>query len=107
MSVSPQINKDIRPFVGVIVLVNNKEYCVPLSPPKEKYKNKKNSIDFMRIIDESIKDVNGMGKILGALNFNNMLPVNNSVIIPINIKCTKTDNQKTISYKKLLSKQLD
>ncbi len=34
MSVSPQSGKAIRPFVGIIVLVNEKKYCIPLSSPK-------------------------------------------------------------------------
>ena len=41
MSVSPQINKDMRPFVGILVLINGKEYCVPLSSPKPKFVKKK------------------------------------------------------------------
>lgn len=107
MSVSPQINKENRPFVGVLVLVNNQKYCVPLSSPKDKYKNKKNAIDFMRIVDDNDKDVNGAGKIIGALNFNNMLPVDESVLKPINLSILSTDNSKAIHYKKLITKQLN
>ena len=29
-SVSPQISKDNRPFVGLIVMLNNRQYCIPL-----------------------------------------------------------------------------
>lgn len=36
MSVSPQIKKETRPFIGVIVICDDKQYCVPLSSPKEK-----------------------------------------------------------------------
>ena len=107
MSVSPQINKSGRSFVGVLVLVNGKKYCVPLSSPKKKFESKKNSIDFMRIIDESKKDSNGMGKIIGALNFNNMLPVCESVITHINIQISKKDSPQTANFKKLLTHQLD
>jgi len=107
MSVSPQINKSGRPFVGILVLINGKKYCVPLSSPKKKFENKKNSIDFMRIIDETKKDSNGMGKIIGALNFNNMLPVSESVITYINIQINKTDSPQKANFKKLLTHQLD
>ena len=42
MSVSPQIGKDTRRFVGVVVMLNGQNYCIPLSSgDKEKYQNKK------------------------------------------------------------------
>ena len=50
MSTSPQIHKSNRPFVGVIVLVNDRMYCVPLTSPKEKFENKKNSIDICKFV---------------------------------------------------------
>lgn len=31
MSVSPQVGKENRPFVGTIVICDDKKYCVPLS----------------------------------------------------------------------------
>lgn len=42
------------------------EYFAPLSSPKPKHKNMKNTIDFFKIKDGE----------LGAVNFNNMIPVN-------------------------------
>ena len=107
MSVSPQISKDTRPFVDIIVLVNGQNYCVPLSSPKPKFQNKKNSIDFMKIIDDSHKDELGRGKLIGALNFNNMLPVDETVLMRIDIRIKQGDDGRTKSYKKLLAKQLD
>ena len=107
MSVSPQLGKEKRPFVGILILIDNKKYCVPLSSPKEKYLHKKNAVDFMRIIDDSKKDEHGMGKIIGALNFNNMLPVEESVLKYIDVRIKASDDQKTKAYKSLLSKQLD
>ena len=46
MSVSPQIGKSTRPFLGVIVLCGEKQYCVPLSSPKPKHNSMKNDVDF-------------------------------------------------------------
>ena len=37
-SVSPQIGKASRVFVGVVITHNNRKYCIPLSHPKEKHK---------------------------------------------------------------------
>ncbi len=107
MSVSPQQQKQTRPFVGILLLVNGKKYCVPLSSPKAKFVNKKNAVDFMRITDERKKNENGAPAILGALNFNNMIPVSESVLTPINVKIEQSDSPQTRSYKKLLTKQLD
>jgi protein AbiQ len=107
MSVSPQINKSNRPFVGILVLVNGNKYCVPLSSPKPKFENKKNGVDFMKILDETRKNEHGTNVTIGALNFNNMLPVTESVLSEINIKISKNDTSRTVNYKNLLIKQLD
>jgi protein AbiQ len=107
MSVSPQLNKSSRPFVGILVLVNGRKYCVPFSSPKPKFKDKKNGIDFMKILDETQKKEQGVSKIIGALNFNNMLPVTESVLSEINIKTKKDDTSRTKNHKLLLAKQLD
>ena len=56
MSISPQRGKENRPFVGVIVLVNGVEYCIPLTSPKDKFKTKKSQID----LSKSLMKVDGM-----------------------------------------------
>ena len=99
-SVSPQVGKETRPFVGIIVICNNKQYCVPLSSPKEKHRQMKNAIDFHRIIDTK-------GKLIGVLDFNNMIPVSEEVISVIDIKVYPYDNEKEIKYKKLVIDQLN
>lgn len=53
MSVSPQINKSIRPFVGILILLNQRNYCIPLTSPKTKFEGKKNSVDFIKILHSS------------------------------------------------------
>ena len=62
-SVSPQVGKNNRPFVGLIVMLNDRQYCIPLSSPKEKHKSMKNGLDFHRILDSK-------GKLIGVLDFN-------------------------------------
>ena len=37
-SVSPQIGKENRVFVGIVILHNGRKYCIPLSHPKEKHR---------------------------------------------------------------------
>lgn len=88
-------NKEIRPFVGVLFKVNNCKYFAPLSSPKSKHLKIKNKIDFLRL-DE--------GK-LGAINFNNMIPVQDNNVIIINLD-NKALSSKEEKYRKLLKKQI-
>ena len=99
MSISPQINKESRPFVGIIVICGNKKYCVPLSSPKEKHKSMKNDIDFTKIYDGE--------KLIGVLNFNNMIPVEDTYTIALNLRIYASDSPSDRHYKKLSMKQLD
>lgn len=88
--------KELRPFIGVLFEVENCKYFAPLSSPKPKFLQMKNKIDFLRID-------NGR---LGAINFNNMIPVNieNYVLIDLNKETTLANEQK---YLKLLKEQLN
>ncbi|MCD7751086.1 MAG: type III toxin-antitoxin system ToxN/AbiQ family toxin [Lachnospiraceae bacterium] len=98
MSVSPQVGKDERPFLGVITLYNRMQYCVPLSKPKPKHKYMKNKIDFKKIEYD--------GELLGVLNFNLMIPVETAQLISIDTTIRKHDNQNIKNRKKLLFKEL-
>lgn len=98
-SVSPQVGKDNRPFVGIIIICDNKKYCIPLSSPKSKHQKMKNDIDFMRI--------NVDGKLLGVLNFNNMIPVDERFLIPVELRITQKDSPENTHYKKMAVKQLN
>lgn len=100
MSVSPQIGKERRPFVGIVVICNRKKYCIPLTSPKPKHQKMKNDKDFSRMFDKK-------NKLIGCLNFNNMLPVDDSVLIPIAMRIQKEDSAKERAYKALLNDQLD
>ena len=98
-SVSPQIHKSNRPFVGVVVICDTHQYCIPLDHPKPKHNDMKNDIDFMRIIDED--------KLIGVLNFNNMIPVDGSVVQLLRITHTYKDSPAERAYKILCAKELD
>lgn len=82
--------KETRPFVGVLFAVNDFLYFAPLSSPKEKHVKLRNKIDFLKL---------DSGK-LGAINFNNMVPVTEKNIIKIDVD---SNEQK---YNKLLKEQL-
>lgn len=98
-SVSPQIGKDNRPFVGLVVVLDKRQYCIPLSSPKDKHKSMKNGVDFHRILDSD-------GKLIGVLDFNNMIPVRPDVVRKIQAKIYKNDTPATRHYKELMSDQL-
>lgn len=49
LSVSPQIEKGNRVFLGIVVICGTIKYCIPLSSPKKKHERMKNSMDFPRL----------------------------------------------------------
>jgi len=79
-----------RPYVGIVCTVNNINYFVPLSSPKNKYLNMKNTKDFHKI---------GNGK-YGIINFNNMIPVNKNDLIKIDIEKERDDAVILFFWKK-------
>lgn len=88
--------KELRPFVGILFTIKSFEYFAPLSSPKSKHLKMKNNIDFFKI-------KNGE---LGAVNFNNMIPVKESNYRVINFN----EEPLTISekkYQELLKDQLN
>jgi hypothetical protein F3_08606 len=87
--------KKLRPFVGVLFEVNDCKYFAPLSSPKPKHLKLKAKIDFMKL---------DSGK-LGAINFNNMLPVTEANIIRIDLD-KKTLDKTEKKYMKLLKEQI-
>lgn len=88
--------KELRPFIGILFKIDECEYFAPLSSPKEKHKKMKNTVDFFKI-------KNGE---LGAVNFNNMIPVNknNYSLVELN---KETLTMSELKYQKLLREQLE
>ena len=87
--------KELRPFIGILFKIDVYEYFAPLSSPKTKHRNMKNTLDFFKIKDGE----------LGAVNFNNMIPVNEDNYVLINLNKRKL-NEKEIKYQNLLKEQL-
>ncbi len=107
MSVSPQVGKSTRPFLGIITIVNGKQYCIPLTSPKSKFINAKSNVDFIKIFNEDIKDEKGVRKIIGVLNINNMIPVNSKVIKKQDLMIKKNDSIATKTRKHMLIDQIN
>ena len=87
--------KKLRPFIGVLFKINKCMYFAPLSSPKPKHLKMKSTIDFLKI---------DRGK-LGAINFNNMLPVTKKNIIELDLDKDAV-NESEEKYIKLLKSQL-
>ena len=87
--------KELRPFVGVLFEINDCMYFAPLSSPKAKHLKIKSNLDFLKL---------DKGK-LGAINFNNMIPVTEKNIVKLDLdkKCINKSEEK---YVKLLKEQI-
>jgi len=87
-----QTGKDNRVFVGIVIVCGIHKYCIPLSSPKQKHKKMKNSMVFSKIeID---------GKLLGVLNFNLMILIEEEQLQLVDTIIFKRDreNIKSISF---------
>lgn len=67
---------DLKPFVGVVVIIDNINFYVSVTSPKPKQASWSNKLDFIRVEDEH-------GKLLAGLNLNNMLPIPNRFLTPL------------------------
>ena len=99
LSVSPQTGKDTRVFVGIVIICRGHKYCIPLSSPKEKHRHMRNSMDFSKI------EVNGT--LLGVLNYNLMIPIQESQLQPIDLVIRKRDRAAILNYKRLCQEELN
>ena len=88
------INKrETRPYIGIVFKIEEIEYFAPFSSPKPKHEKMRNGgVDYRKI---------DSGK-LGIINFNNMIPVPHSELIPLIF-----DNIKDKKYKTLLQNQYE
>jgi len=89
--------KEIRPFVGILFNIMDCEYFAPLSSPKPKHLKMKNMIDFIKI-------KNGE---LGAVNFNNMIPVTSDNYVLVDLKQEKNLTYEESKYRYMLNYQLN
>ena len=77
--------KDKRKYIGIVLEIKGIKYFAPLSSYKDKHKKMKEGVDFIKIKDYAV------------INLNNMIPVPDSQIVNIDI-----NKEKDPSYKYLL-----
>ena len=103
-SVSPQIGKQARPFLGIVVLINGSKFCIPFTSNSGKknkdFESMRENITFRKIRDKN-------GKVLAALNLNNMIPVREEYITEIDLKIRLNDSPEITRWKKLCIKELN
>lgn len=89
--------KKKRPFIGILFTIDSCEFFAPLSSPKEKHLKMKNKVDFYKVEN---------GK-LGAVNFNNMIPVyqDNYKVVDLNKNKDSLTSEEQ-KYQELLKDQL-
>lgn len=87
--------KESRPFIGIVLKIENFNYYAPLTSPKPKHLSMKNSKDFIKIKDG----------LLGGINLNNMIPIHKSCLTMVDFKLYDSDSEAEIKQKKLMFKQ--
>ena len=82
-----------RPYIGVVIIVENHYYFAPLFSPKQKHKTYKSNLTYFKIVNSKTKDD------LGIIRFSDMIPVPQECVYLLDIK------NKSYGYKRLLSEQ--
>lgn len=100
MSVSPQTKKQERVFVGIVIMLDQHQYCIPLTSNKEKIKNMRENITLRKIRDRR-------GEVIAALNLNNMIPVREEYLIPYDLKILPGDAEQDRRRKIFCQKELE
>lgn len=59
----------LKPYIGILITINETNYYVPISSVKEKHYKMNEDMDFIKIMEND--------RILGVLNLNNMIPIDN------------------------------
>ena len=95
---------EIKPYIGIVLQINNFDYYVPISSTKEKHYKMKEGKDFVIIKEHS--------KILGVINLNNMIPVLPSEVNVLKYNSISNyrnfrNNSEKYKYISLLDKELD
>lgn len=98
-SVSPQIGKANRVYIGILTVCGKQKYIVPLHHAKAKHEKMKSAADFEKIFDKK-------GRLLSVLDFGEMVPVEEEQLIEVDLRIHKNDLPEIIAYKKLCINEL-
>ena len=109
---------DNKPYMGILVYNDQKQYVIPLSSAKEKHKLWKNYANYCYLIHETAKrtamsakdiwvDIDGenVKHILSILDIKKMIPIVEGVYSRVNINISPSDSLDVKNYKHLLNKE--
>lgn len=82
-----------RPYIGVVIIVEEHYYFAPLFSPKQKHITYKDNLTFFKIFNAKTKNN------LGIIRFSDMIPVPQENISLLDFK------NRSYGYKRLLSEQ--
>ena len=107
-----------KPYIGILISENEREYAIPLTSAKEKHKFLKNCDNGRMLVLEYASHEkimkNGIFKeypngelkhILAVLMINKMIPIKKGVYSLVNINYCHEDDLETNKYKTLLNKE--
>ena len=90
------IDYRFKPYLGIIITINEINYYVPISSVKEKHYKMNEDIDFIKISEND--------RILGVLNLNNMIPIDNDSVK--NLKYSEIEKYRNFKTNKENSKNV-
>ena len=70
----------LKPFIGILITINDMHYCVPVSSPKRKHMTMSDSLDFIKLMNLD------KTHLFGVINLNNMIPVKAEYMTPLDYK---------------------
>ena len=93
----------LKPYLGILININNMNYYVPISSAKEKHYKMNENIDFIKIMKQE--------RLLGVLNLNNMVPIADEHIYIINkevlIETIKFNDGEVVDAKYITIEELN
>lgn len=99
-----EYNTKLKPYIGILITINEFDYYVPISSAKEKHYKIREGMDFIKIMQDD--------RIIGVLNLNNMIPISDENVQVLKYKDIEkyrdfsSDKEKTL-YISFLSFELD
>ena len=73
-----EYNTKLKPYIGILITINDFNYYVPISSVKEKHYKIREGMDFIKITQDD--------RIIGVLNLNNMIPISDENVQELKYK---------------------
>ena len=89
-----RITKGTRPYIGIVLTINNITYLAPLTSYSEDKKEKFDRINDNSLLSLKIYELGNEENRLGMVQLNNMIPVSSSEMYLIDINQIKNQDKK-------------